>query len=160
MEYSNRPVLIMEKKNLENIISEVFTPLGFEKKGNYWTLVNNEITKIINLQKSQFSNRFYINYGYIINSIPLNGLKMHIFSGFGSADISVNESINELLDLDNIINDAERQLDLYTLIKDNLFEKLQAINTEEELANYLKALQPPLSNMIPGIVKNYFNIPF
>lgn len=149
----------MEKKNLENIISDIFTPLGFKKKGNNWTLNNNEITKVINLQKSQFSNRFYINYGYIINSIPLNSLKMHIFSGFGSANSSENTRINELLDLDITIDDADRQLELYTLIKDNLMEKLQAINTEEELASYLKALEPPLSNMIPGVVRNYFNIP-
>ena len=68
----------MKKKELSDAIGEVLIPNGFKKKGDYWLINGEEITKMVNLQKSQFSNRFYLNYGYIIKSIPLNNLMMHI----------------------------------------------------------------------------------
>ena len=56
----------MEKKDLINILSEMLVPIGFKRKGNYWVVNGDEITKMVNLQKSQYGNSFYINYDYIV----------------------------------------------------------------------------------------------
>ena len=53
----------MKKKELASILSEILVAIGFKKKGNYWVVNGAEITKMINLQKSQFrqllQNRTY-----------------------------------------------------------------------------------------------------
>lgn len=59
----------MEKKELTNIITELLIPLGFKKKDNYWVVNGDEVTKMVNLQKSQYSSSYYINFGYILKSI-------------------------------------------------------------------------------------------
>ena len=61
----------MEKNGLIKLLDEIFFPLGFKRKGNNWVFNGDELSKIVNLQKSNYSNAFYINYGYIIKSIEL-----------------------------------------------------------------------------------------
>mgnify|MGYP001544711343 CR=1 FL=1 len=147
----------MEKKELASILSEVLVPIGFKKKGNYWVVNGAEITKMINLQKSQFSNSFYINYGYILNAIPLNGLTMHIFSGLGSLDSNENARIKELLNLENNISDEERASDLKKVLLEKLAHKVSSVNTEADVLEELKK-QPHLNN-IPLVVKRHFHLP-
>lgn len=147
----------MEKNELSSILSEVLVPIGFKKKGNYWVVDGAEITKMINLQKSQFSNSFYINYGYILNAIPLNGLTMHIFGGLGSLDSNRNARIKELLNLENNISDEERASDLKKVLLEKLAHKVSSVNTEADVLEELKK-QPHLNN-IPLVVKRYFHLP-
>ena len=146
----------MEKKELADTLSELLTPMGFKKKGNFWVINGDILTKIINLQKSQFSNSFYINYGYIIKSIPLENVMMHVFSGFGSIDVNENTRIKELLNFENNIIDEDRKRELKKLIFDKLVSKIQTVNTEEDLLNELKSR--PHLNDIPLNVKKYFNL--
>jgi hypothetical protein len=68
----------MEKKDLIKLLDEIFVPLGFKRKGNNWVLNGDELSKLINLQKSNYSNAFYINYGYIIKGLELTTV-MHIW---------------------------------------------------------------------------------
>lgn len=147
----------MEKNELSSILSEVLVPIGFKKKGNYWVVDGAEITKMINLQKSQFSNSFYINYGYILNAIPLNGLTMHIFGGLGSLDSNRNARIKELLNLENNIYDEERASDLKKVLLEKLAHKVSSVNTEADVLEELKK-QPNLNN-IPLVVKRHFHLP-
>lgn len=146
----------MGKKELSSILSEVLVPIGFKKKGNYWVMNGTEITKMVNLQKSQFSNNFYINYGYIINVIPLDGM-MHIFRGLGSLDKNENARIDELLNLENNISDEERASDLKKILLENLVSKVCSVNTEADILEQLKK-QPHLNN-VPLVVKRHFNLP-
>lgn len=146
----------MEKKELEKIISEVFVPKGFKKKGNYWVVNGNEIIKMIYLQKSQFSNSFFINYGYILNSIPLGSLMMHIFNGLGSIKPDENTRIKELLDFDSNITEEIRILELKGVLIDIMLPRIQKVNTENDILIELN-LRPHL-NDLPGVVKEYFHL--
>ena len=74
----------MEKNELASSLNEILVLIGVKKKGNYWGGSSDEITKMVKLQKSQFSNSYYVNYGYILKAVPLNGLTMHVFSGLTS----------------------------------------------------------------------------
>lgn len=78
-----------------------------------------KITKIINLQKSQFNNSFYINYGYILNSIPLESLMMHIYNRVTSFNIEERNRISFLLNLESDISDAERIKELKEMLQSN-----------------------------------------
>lgn len=146
----------MKNKELADTLSELLIPIGFKKKGNFWVINGDILTKMVNIQKSQFSNSFYINYGYIIKSIPLEDLIMHVFNGFGSIDVNENTRIKELLNLENIIPNEDRKRELKQFILDKLVSKIQAINTEGDLLNELK--RRPHLNDIPLTVKKYFNL--
>jgi len=146
----------MEKKRLASILSEVLVPIGFKKKGNYWVINDVEITKMVNLQKSQFGNYFYINYGYILKSIPLDDI-MHIYNRVTSLDIDERNKIAFLLDLENSISDEERTEALKKILQSKLIEKIQMINTENDLLAELK--KRPHLNDITLAVKKYFNLP-
>ena len=67
----------MEKKDLIKLLDEIFVPLGFKRKGHNWVLNGDELSKLINLQKSNYSNAFYINLlndlrkRLHLNNIPL-----------------------------------------------------------------------------------------
>ncbi|EHQ43618.1 DUF4304 domain-containing protein [Myroides odoratus] len=146
----------MEKKELVSILNEVLAPIGFKKKGDYWVINGDEITKMINLQKSQFANSFYINYGYILKSVPLNGLMMHVFKGVGSTDKIEQQRITRLLDLSNNIPKEERANELKKLLYERLITNIQEVSTEEDVLNQLK--KRPHLNDIPLVIKKYFNL--
>jgi hypothetical protein len=145
----------MDKKGLLNIITEVLTPFGFKRKTNSWTVEANGIIKIVNLQKSAFSNSFYINYGFIVKAIPLT-TRMHIHKGVGSIEKNIQQRINEILNLDSPLDDLDRAIDLKQIISDQLVSHLSSIQNEDDLLNYLK--KRPHLNDIPLIVKKHFNI--
>jgi len=146
----------MEKKELASILNTVLSPIGFKKKGDYWTINGDEITKMVNLQKSKFTNSFYINYGYILKSIPLNNLMMHVFKGFGSIDKTEQQLITRLLDLENNIPEIERENELKKILLEILVSNIQEVNTEEDILRELK--KRPHLNDIPLVVKKHFNL--
>lgn len=147
----------MGKKEFASILNEILVPIGFKKKGDYWVINSDEITKMINLQKSQFSNSFYINYGYILKSIPLTGLMMHVFKGFGSIDKIEQQRITALLDLGNDISNEDRGKELKKYLFEKLVLNIQEVNTEEDVLNELK--KRPHLNDIPLVVKKHFFLP-
>jgi len=144
----------MEKKELSSILNDILVPIGFKKKGDYWIINGDIITKMVNLQKSKFGNNFYINYGYILKSIPLDNLNMHVFQGFGSIDNKESMRIKELLDK---ISNENRAIELKQLILDKIVMNIMAVKTEEDLLNELKS-RPHLKD-IPLVVKKYFSLP-
>jgi hypothetical protein len=146
----------MDKKDLASLLNEVFGPLGFKRKGNYWVLNGYEITKMINLQKSQFGNRFYINYGYILRAIPLGNNVMHVFNGLGGSNKEEQERITSLLDIDTDVPFSHRREELKKLITDKIVLRIKQIDTTDDLLNELK--RRPHLNDIPLVVKRYFDL--
>lgn len=146
----------MEKKELASILSEILVPIGFKKKGNYWVMNGGEITKMVNLQKSQFSNRFYINYGYSLKTIPLEDM-MHIYNRVASFDNNENKRIDEILDLESNIPNEERASELRKILLEKLVHKISSVNTEADVLEELK--KRPQLNDISLVVKRYFNLP-
>jgi hypothetical protein len=145
----------MEKDWLINILNELLLPLGFKKKGNFWVLNATEISKMINLQKSRFSNEYYLNYGYIITALSLNGEMMHVFNRLGSANLEENERIARLLDMDSKISVEERTSMLQKMLYDNLISKISKVNTEQDL---LADLKKGRGNNISLAVRKYLKL--
>jgi hypothetical protein len=146
----------MKKKELIQLINQLLEPIGFKRKGNFWVINGDEITKIVNLQKSQYNDSFYINYGYIINSIPLDGMMMHVYNRLHSIDNKENESIAFLLNLNNEILDQDRIFQLTNIIEKNMITELVKTNTEKDILSNLK--NRPHLNDIPLVVKRYLKI--
>ncbi|MDB5157706.1 MAG: hypothetical protein JWR50_2413 [Mucilaginibacter sp.] len=143
----------MEKVDLINILADALKPIGFKKKGNYWVVNGEEINKLVNLQRSQYSNTYYINYGFIVNAIPLDNPMSHTYSRVETGD---NLMETDLLNLDNSIPHYDRKIRLKEIILEQIVSKMQKINSETDVLNYMKSL--PTLNVIPLAVKKYFNL--
>ena len=94
-----KPYSPMDKKDLMKLFDNVLKPRGFKKKGNYWRLDGDELIKIINLQKSQWGNQYYINYGFDFKDLDYDGTAMHIYRRIGSNDKDGNNILDFEKDL-------------------------------------------------------------
>ena len=63
--------MIMDIKLLKAIINELFSEAGFEKKSNNWYWANNEVILVVNLQKSIYGMKFYLNFGIALKELGI-----------------------------------------------------------------------------------------
>ncbi len=147
----------MDRKDLIKVLSEVFVPLGFKRKGNHWLCEREELIKKVDLQKSQYGNMFYIRYGFIIKALPLEREYTHVSSGLGSSDPVKNTRIKELLYLETDIPDEVRISELKSFIEDILVPRIHSINTEEDLSKAV-AQVPSLNRITTPRVKAYLRV--
>lgn len=143
----------MEKKDLIKLLDEIFIPLGLKRKGKSWVFNGKELSKIINLQKSNYGNAFYINYGYIINGLELT-TTTHVEYRLASTDKEEQKRITDLLDFETDISTDQRLVELKVFIVNKIAAQIQSMNTELDLFNDLKRRQH--LNNIPLVVKKYF----
>jgi len=145
----------MEKRELINIIDKILIRLGFIKENNHWIFFD-DIIKIVYLKKSNFGNVFFIDYGYILNSVPLENLNMHIFNRISSSDVTENARINELLNIGNDIPNGDRLAGLEMVLNEKLGKNFLLIKSEDDLLCELKKRKH--LNDIPLSVKKHFNL--
>ncbi len=140
----------MDKNDLVVLMNELFKPLGYKKKGNYWIATGDSLTKSVDLQKSNFSKQYYINYGFIINKLELT-TRYHVHYR-----LSGSVTITQMLDLESNLNKEKEQTELKGIIIEKIVNKLQSINTEIELLEEVNKM--PFLSTLPIVVKNYFNM--
>lgn len=148
----------MEKKDLIKFLDDIFISIGFKRKGNNWVINGKEINKIINLQKSQYSNAYYLNYGYIINSLPLNGFVNHVDNRLGSKDKEIQIRITNLLNLENDIDVISRFSELGKFINETIVIEMESVQSENDILKILKERE--FLYTIPPFVLEYFNLTF
>ena len=76
----------MSNKEFTGFINSILKLHGFSRKGNYWYSYSDEIAKVVNAQKSSFSNLYYLNYGFQIKVLQNEEPDLHYFTGLGSSD--------------------------------------------------------------------------
>ncbi len=61
--------MIETAKDLERLLAGILKPEGFRKKGRTWRLDAPETVAVINLQRSQWSESYYLNLGVLIKEL-------------------------------------------------------------------------------------------
>jgi len=141
---------------LIDLLNEIFIPIGFKRKGNSWVENGSELSKLVNLQKSNYSNSFYINYGYNMRGLETNTFFLHIYYRLGGADKEEQKRITDLLDLENGINAEQRLSGLRLFIINKIVSEMVPIITIDGLREYVK--KRGNLDMIPFVVKNYLQL--
>jgi hypothetical protein len=137
----------MNTKEFTENIDLLLKPIGFAKKGNFWRKETYEIEKIINLQKSNFSRLYYLNFGYNLLGLQYNKVTMHIFNRLDQI---------ETFDLENGMDSNERIFKISETINKVLLPEMEKINNEKDLVNSLK--NRIHLNDIPLKVKDYLKL--
>jgi len=57
------------QKVLEQAIARVLRPLGYTRRGSTWHRVRDEVVSVVNLQKSQWGEDWYLNLGVYLKSV-------------------------------------------------------------------------------------------
>jgi hypothetical protein len=146
----------MGKKDITKVIDKIFLPLGFKRKANNWVSNGDKLSKIINLQKSNHSNSFFVNFGFVINGLVLT-TSTHVESRLSSTNREEQKRITDILDLDFEIPQEQRLEELESFLTDKLAGQMNTINTEEDLLKHIKTRTH--LNDISLVVKKHFNLP-
>lgn len=145
----------MDKKTLINVINEILLTLGFKRKGNLWELDNSEIVKYVKIQKSQYSNLYYLYYGYILKNIKVDDNTNKYYKGFNSKIIK-NGTKLDLLDLENDFKDQFRSEKLQDKIKKEVIDEFQKVNNESDILNDINNL--PTKELVFLNIRKYFGL--
>ena len=146
----------MNQNELKNLLSFCLKPLGFKQKGNKWYLKGEELTKVVTLQKLRYSNSYYVNYGYVINTLFLGSLEMHVFNQLVTISSDSCKKTTNLLNFENEIEKKERKETLSNIFKESLLKKLDSINSKDDLVYDLKSRKN--LNQVPLVVKKYLKV--
>ncbi|MES2822752.1 MAG: DUF4304 domain-containing protein [Pseudomonadota bacterium] len=125
-------------KNSKIIIDAINPALkshGFKKKSSNWYLYKSEVVLVVNLQKSQYGNQFYINCAVLVKALldlefPQEE-KCHIRFRLDSNGTDAPENrVKLLLDLENdSISDEDRKSELKKLITSYVLPHLEKCST-------------------------------
>lgn len=145
----------MNKRGLSEVINALVLKNGFKRREVKWSIVNEEMEKVICIQSSSYSKKFYLNFGIILLGLELDGLEYHVFEGFGTF-INGSESHKiDIFDLENNLSDEDRCIQIIKIVKDLLLV-LEGINTQQELIRYLNGKAN--LNFIPVITKTHLGL--
>ena len=123
----------MEKSQLIEIFNKVLLSFEFKKcRGLKWNLEGKEITEVIFLQKSMYSEKYYFHYDYIINALHDVNSKTHTMTNALSKKQNYDDYC-KLLDLENDMSDEERERKLQSVLKDTIQEISGVVKTEKQL---------------------------
>ena len=133
----------MKNEEFKEKIDQVLRPLNYKKKGNKWIIQTEDLTKIIELQKSGYSNLYYINFGISFNRLDYNAVAPHVFSRHAN-----------IFDLETASDDIVDRLLVESLnLITEIFERLITFN---DALGYIETL--PSLNMLPLRVKEFLNL--
>ncbi len=137
-------------------LNESLEAFGFSKYGNKWSMETDELEKVIYLQKSNYGNQYYINYGFNFKDLVYPEVDMHIWNQLGSKKRRDNKLIFQTLDLTNSIEDNIRVQNLKNIVSEILLPEIVSINKKTDVISYLKSTSNLNDVFLP--VKQHLNL--
>ncbi len=147
----------MKTADVSSIVFQKLKPLGAKRKGrSTFVLETPDLLKSIDIQKSDFSQLCYLNYGFTLKRVPTGGLKSHLMKRATSKDPLIKEQIDRWLDLDSDFPDHERLQGIEWIIDEIVLPEIQTINTESDLKNFILTL--PTMNLVPIRLREHYGL--
>ncbi|MFZ1677679.1 MAG: DUF4304 domain-containing protein [Saprospiraceae bacterium] len=146
----------MDNKEFKLNFDKLLKGQGYKKKGNVWKKETSELLKMIELQKSNFRNLYYLNFGFNFNNLDYSEVRSHIVNRLGGRNPEENTFIDVTLDLENDMSDEKRKLSIQKLLNEILIPQIEQINSESDVLNELKSRSH--LNDIPIKVKAYLKL--
>jgi hypothetical protein len=101
----------MTDATLANWLRELLKPLGFKRRGSAWVRECPDVTQVVDLQKSNFGGRYYVNLGLALSTLgvpqPLREELCHVRVR-AEALFRDTEALGKLLDSDEPIPPESR----------------------------------------------------
>lgn len=125
----------MEQNLFKKSVNDYLLQQGFEKKRNYYYLTFPEIIIVIGFQKSNHSNAYYINLGYVIVDINSNSIVPKDVDGDIRARFSItsNDKKSDLFEMEVLTDEI-----LENSLKENLEKYVRRVNSIETLKSLVR----------------------
>lgn len=139
----------MNTKELEVVIDAVLVPAGFQKRRDTWYKLNDDTVCVVNLQKSQWGGRYYVNLGVYLRSLgkatfPCE-FECHLRTRLSGLSGNERSKIDAALDLERVeMPGGERERILRHAVADiavpflaerSLLPMLRILNSENRLGS-------------------------
>ncbi|MEW6618172.1 MAG: DUF4304 domain-containing protein [bacterium] len=120
----------MESIYFQKVISDFLKKKGFSKKGSSFLKETNDILLVIGVQKSSYSEGFYINVGYILQELNKEHKKQKYMDGDVRARFSY-EKEGKTTDYFEPENITEKELE--NILNNNIMELIEPILSVDNL---------------------------
>lgn len=121
-------------KLIHDSIAQAAEPLGFSKRGENWYADRVESILVINPQKSQYSQQYYLNLGIYFKGLGTNLIPKeqdcHLRARLCAlVDAHTAKEIEAILNFNHVESFSERQKSLSALIENNGLPFLEAYSS-------------------------------
>jgi hypothetical protein len=128
---------------LKQTISEVLKSNGFTNKASTWWRKNNEVCFVVNLQKSNFGDQYYVNIGISVIDLALSDFppahKCQITTRLSEiVGETGSEDLKSILNCESPRDMDDRLIALRNLIAVDLFEFLDDFSNLAKIKNTLR----------------------
>lgn len=127
-----------ERNVIQSAFDEFGKSSGSAKKSGSWYRRSAETIVVLNLQKSNYATRYYVNVALWL--LPLGDVdapkenKCHVRSRLtGLVPGELEQRLNELFDLETPIDDASRREELLSVMAEHLLPLMDGASTLEGL---------------------------
>lgn len=135
----------MDTSTLRNTLNIILVEYGYKKHKQLWTRNTKDLILAVELQRSQYGNQYYINYGIIIKALKIEcANNLHIYFRVHSDNVEENAEICKTLDLDNDMDDNNRVKLLNNIIQTRVLSFLINVNTENDVLKVIETYDMPL----------------
>lgn len=134
-----------DSKLVKEALGAPLKEAGFKKKSDSWYWSNDEVVLLVNLQKSQYGDQYYVNGGVALKSLGAAEFpkEHHCHIRFRlTAVVSEEESkeIESVFDLENeSLSDQQRKEEISRLVTDVALPILQACSSESGIGETVKS---------------------
>jgi hypothetical protein len=153
----------MDKKQLLGILDGELAKAGFHRRSSTWYLDEGEIIKVVNLQKSSYSNTYYVNlciYIKALGSAVKNPKEdeCHIRTRLDSTLGQTPKKYDYLFDLSRVhVNEKDDETNLVECVRRGILPQLDRIRSREGILT-IAAENPAIINMLPSKVRLFFGL--
>jgi hypothetical protein len=120
---------VAERNAIQRAIDEFAQAGGMVKQSGSWYLTRDEVTVLVNLQKSQYSSSYYLNVGFWFAALAENRFpkeqECHVRVLAELLIPAIAAELKELLDLQTSVPDADRQRRLQAVLSSELLPVLE-----------------------------------
>ena len=139
-------------RDIDNMLKSTLTDLGFVLKNTSWYRLTYDFIHVLNFQKSQFSNKYYLNIGidYNINHITSFPSKFRFLPEYKfpvrlrAEAFSFSQNLLDAFDYDNNYTESQRFTSVVAVV-DYCVSFLDSISTMGKFATTLQLPDNPLS---------------
>ncbi len=61
--------MVVDAKDLEKLLTSLLRPVAFRREGRNWRLDLSDVIQVVNLQRSRWSDSFYLNIGIFVRAV-------------------------------------------------------------------------------------------
>lgn len=134
-----------DSKLVKEALGAPLVEAGFKKKSDSWYWGNDEIVLLVNLQKSQYGNQYYVNCGVALKALGAAEFpkEHHCHIRFRLAAIVSDEErkgIESVFDLENgSLLDERRKEEISKLIREIALPLLKGCSSMDGIAETLQS---------------------